>query len=80
MQGTSTVREPPNCQLEHTGLCDLIDVVVSPVQIRVLLPARSLQVLTKDARYRYTHGIAMDDVLDERRVSVTFRQSPLTVT
>eukprot|EP00877_Chromochloris_zofingiensis_P008862 jgi/Chrzof1/4229/Cz14g04030.t1 len=49
-------------------------------QIRVLLPARSLQVLTKDARYRYTHGIAMDDVLDERRVSVTFRQSPLTVT
>lgn len=44
----------------------------------VLLPPRSLQLLTGRARYNYTHAISLDNLLDERRVSVTFRQSALT--
>jgi len=48
-----------------------------PPQARVLLPPRSLQVMNGPARYRYTHAIACPDLLDARRVSLTFRQSPL---
>ncbi|KAL3141514.1 hypothetical protein ABBQ32_004764 [Trebouxia sp. C0010 RCD-2024] len=40
------------------------------------LPARTLQVITKEARYSYTHGIAKPALSGPRRVSVTFRQSP----
>jgi alkylated DNA repair protein alkB family protein 4 len=45
------------------------------VQKRVRLPRRCLQVVTKDSRYAWTHGIANEDLLDERRVSLTFRSS-----
>lgn len=44
----------------------------------VLLPRRSLQVLQKDARYTYTHAIKNEHLLSSRRVSVTFRDSPVT--
>jgi 2OG-Fe(II) oxygenase superfamily len=47
-------------------------------QLRVLLPRRTLQVLTGSARYDYSHGIRNEDLLDDRRVSVTMRESPLT--
>lgn len=45
----------------------------------VLLPRRTLQVLTGPARYDYSHGIAHADLLSERRVSVTMRETPVVV-
>lgn len=45
---------------------------------RVLLNRRCLQILTGPARYNYSHGIAHADLLSERRVSVTMRESPLS--
>ena len=45
---------------------------------RVLLKRRCLQVLTGKARYDFSHGIANVDLLSDRRVSVTMRESPLT--
>ena len=47
--------------------------------VRVPLPPRALQVLTKQARYDYTHAITRAD-LPPRRVSITFRQSPIKLT
>jgi alkylated DNA repair protein alkB family protein 4 len=47
-------------------------------QQKVLLKRRTLQVLTGKARYDYAHGIEHNDLLSERRVSVTMRESPLT--
>ena len=35
------------------------------------------QVLTQEARYSFTHAIAPEDFCGGRRLSVTFRQSPL---
>jgi alkylated DNA repair dioxygenase AlkB len=46
-----------------------------PVQ-RVLLRRRCLQVLTGKARYDFTHGIAKEDLISDRRVSVTMRETP----
>ncbi|PNH07326.1 hypothetical protein TSOC_006221 [Tetrabaena socialis] len=46
-------------------------------QVLVPLAPRTLQILTRTARYSWTHAIAAEDVLDERRVSITFRHSPL---
>ena len=51
---------------------------MSVSQVRISLPRRCLQVLTRDARYSYTHEIRAEDLLDPRRVSITFRHSPLT--
>lgn len=48
-----------------------------PIQ-RVLLKRRCLQVLTGKARYDFSHGIAHEDLLSPRRVSVTMRESPLS--
>ena len=45
---------------------------------KVLLKRRTLQVLTGSARYDYTHGIRNEDLLSDRRISVTMRESPLT--
>lgn len=45
---------------------------------RILLPRRTLQVITGKARYEYSHGIRNQDLLSERRVSVTLRESPPT--
>eukprot|EP00980_Cylindrotheca_fusiformis_P025235 scaffold13311_cov161-Cylindrotheca_fusiformis.AAC.1 len=45
---------------------------------KVLLKRRCLQVLTGNARYDFSHGIANQDLLSDRRVSVTMRESPLT--
>jgi alkylated DNA repair dioxygenase AlkB len=48
------------------------------VAVRVLLKRRCLQILTGPARYQYTHGIHHNDLLHERRVSLTMRESPIT--
>ena len=42
---------------------------------RVLLPRRSLQVQSGTVRYDYRHGISNEDLLHDRRVSITFRQN-----
>ncbi|KAI5084496.1 hypothetical protein GOP47_0000665 [Adiantum capillus-veneris] len=42
---------------------------------KVLLRRRCIQVLTGESRYNFTHSIRNDDLLDPRRVSMTFRQS-----
>jgi alkylated DNA repair dioxygenase AlkB len=47
---------------------------------RVLLRRRTLQVLTGKARYAYSHGIRNADLLSDRRVSITLRESPITAT
>jgi alkylated DNA repair dioxygenase AlkB len=44
----------------------------------VLLERRTLQVLTGKARYEYAHGIDNSDLLSDRRVSITMRESPMT--
>lgn len=45
---------------------------------KVLLKRRCLQILTGKARYDFSHGIEHGDLLADRRVSVTMRESPLT--
>jgi alkylated DNA repair protein alkB family protein 4 len=45
---------------------------------RVLLKRRTLQILTGAARYDFTHGISHENLLSDRRVSITMRESPLT--
>ncbi|KAH7373587.1 hypothetical protein KP509_17G063600 [Ceratopteris richardii] len=42
---------------------------------KVLLRRRCIQILTGESRYSFTHSILNDDLLDPRRVSMTFRQS-----
>jgi alkylated DNA repair dioxygenase AlkB len=49
-------------------------------QQKVFLPRRCLQVLTGKARYDFSHGIAPQDLLTDRRISITMRESPLTDT
>lgn len=44
---------------------------------RVPLPRRCLQVQSGASRYAYTHGIAHGDLTGPRRVSLTFRESPV---
>jgi hypothetical protein len=46
---------------------------------RVLLKRGTLQVLTGNAGYDFSHAIANSDLLSDRRVSVTMRESPSTV-
>jgi alkylated DNA repair dioxygenase AlkB len=45
---------------------------------KVLLKRRCLQILTGQARYDFAHGIERNDLLSDRRVSVTMRESPRT--
>ncbi|EKX51400.1 hypothetical protein GUITHDRAFT_150889 [Guillardia theta CCMP2712] len=49
-------------------------------KIKVLVPRRSLQVVTGRARFEHTHGIDLDDFHGPRRVSITFRRAKLTCT
>lgn len=46
----------------------------APGRVRVPLPRRSLSIQTGQCRYDYTHAIANEDLLSERRVSITFRE------
>jgi len=49
-----------------------------PQEEKILLKRRTLQVLIGSARYDYSHGIQNDDLLSERRISITTRESPVT--
>lgn len=51
---------------------------ILPETVKVTLRRRTLQVLTQKARYDYSHGIENDDLLNDRRISITMRESPLT--
>ena len=44
-------------------------------QYEVPLPRRALQVQSGTVRYEYQHGIPNSHFLDDRRVSITFRQN-----
>ena len=44
-------------------------------RVDVRLPRRSLQIQSGDARYAFAHSIANENLLDPRRVSITFRES-----
>jgi alkylated DNA repair dioxygenase AlkB len=72
----------PIANLSIAGDCYMTFInqkkVVCSEPIRVFLPRRTLQVLTGNARYDYSHGIRNQDLLDDRRVSVTMRESPLS--
>jgi 2OG-Fe(II) oxygenase superfamily len=43
--------------------------------VKVTLPRRCLQLVTGDARYKYKHRINAEDVVDQKRMSVTWRQA-----
>ena len=43
--------------------------------VTVYLPRKCLQLVTGDARYKYKHRINAEDVLDEKRISITWRQA-----
>jgi alkylated DNA repair dioxygenase AlkB len=47
-------------------------------ETKVLLKRRTLQILTGSARYTYSHGIRNEDLLTDRRISITMRESPLS--
>lgn len=51
---------------------------ISILEQKVLLRRRCIQILTGRARYDYAHGIDNKDLLSNRRVSITMRESPLT--
>jgi hypothetical protein len=41
----------------------------------VLLPRRSLRIMTGDWRYKYYHSIPNENLLGKRRVSITFSRT-----
>ena len=43
--------------------------------VQVPLPRRCLQLVAGDARWNYTHEIRKEDILDPRRMSITWRQA-----
>ena len=45
------------------------------IEYSVLLPRRTLQLVTGPARWKYRHSIKAEDVLGQRRVSITWRRS-----
>lgn len=47
----------------------------SEQEIPIPLPRRSLQLVTGPARWKYRHSIKAEDILGERRLSVTWRRS-----
>ena len=44
------------------------------IRKRVFLPRRSLQIVTKESRYDWTHAIPLECFHDDERVSLTFRK------
>jgi len=63
-----------DCYMTFTNVKEKI----APDEKKVLLKRRTLQILTGSSRYDYSHGIKNSDILSDRRVSITIRESPLT--
>ena len=65
------------------NVCLLSDCVMtfrkpnSSVQYRVTLPRRSASIMSRSARWEFTHEIAHQDFLGDRRISINFRQMVL---
>ena len=73
----------PIANLSLAGDCYMVfnnEASLAKESVPVLLEQRTLQVLTGKARYCYSHGIANCDLLSDRRVSITMRESPMTTT
>jgi alkylated DNA repair dioxygenase AlkB len=74
----------PIANLSLAGDCFMTYCNVAPhrntavKERRLLLKRRCLQVLTGKARYEFSHAIENADLISERRVSVTMRESPLS--
>lgn len=49
---------------------------LAALEKKVLLKRRCLQVLTGKARYEFSHAIENNDLLSDRRVSITMRETP----
>jgi alkylated DNA repair dioxygenase AlkB len=65
-----------DCYMTFTNQAPNRNVAAS--KERVWLPRRCLQILTGTARYDFAHGIGHADLVSDRRLSVTMRESPLT--
>jgi len=65
-----------SCLMKFTNVKNDVGFVQS--EMKILLKARTLQIMTGKARYSYSHGIDKGDITDDRRVSLTMRESPLT--
>lgn len=58
-------------------LCDATMVYHHPAsdrRLEVKLPRRSLQVITGEARYQWTHAIPTENIHGDQRISLTFRR------
>jgi alkylated DNA repair dioxygenase AlkB len=80
---TFTPVQKPRASTDSGGSGSTISSTISATTtttdpIRVLLKRRCLQILSGPARYQYSHGIANQHLLNERRVSLTLRESPIT--
>lgn len=54
--------------------CDCVfSLLREPKRVDILLPARSLYVLSGQSRYQFKHGIMKGGIKGERRVSITVR-------
>lgn len=72
------------CNLSLAGACSMTYAPIkggkAPVPAsttKVHLPRRCLQVQSGESRYNFTHAIALEDLEEPRRVSLTFRESPI---
>ena len=62
--------------LSLVGQCNMTYTKASTLEsISVNLPPRCLQIVSGEARWNYLHGIKAEDIMDEQRISVTWRQS-----
>ena len=50
----------------------------APGVVRVALPRRAAQVQSGKSRFEFTHAIAGRDLIHEKRISITLRESPVT--
>jgi len=64
-----------NLSLNADCVMTYVDEKTKTKTVRVFLPRRSLQIQSGSVRYDYQHSIKNEDLLGERRVSVTFRES-----
>jgi alkylated DNA repair dioxygenase AlkB len=62
--------------LSLVGQCNMTYTKASTLEsTSVHLPPRCLQIVSGEARWNYLHGIKAEDIIDEQRISITWRQS-----
>jgi alkylated DNA repair protein alkB family protein 8 len=55
------------------GNCNLVMQNALEV-VYVPFPRRSLLLMTREARYEWKHGIPNEELMDNKRISITFRE------